>query len=139
MDERKAGITTATWQIVAQSFYPNEAALQAAEQDVRPALDGCAHDGLRRGSSARGRAKVWWIPLATPLDGDLRISATMPNGGTHEVALVGANRRTVVKRARVGRPAREAARRLDLRPALALRARHQKGALGRVRVSVTTP
>ena len=44
-------------------------------------------------------AKVWWIRLATPLDGDLRVSATVPNGATSEVALVGADRRTVVRRA----------------------------------------
>ena len=34
MDERKDGITTATWPIIAPSFYPDEAALQAAERDV---------------------------------------------------------------------------------------------------------
>ena len=34
MDERKAGITTATWPIIAPSLYPTEAALVAAEKDV---------------------------------------------------------------------------------------------------------
>ena len=34
MDERKKGITTATWNIIDQSFFPNEAALQAADRDV---------------------------------------------------------------------------------------------------------
>ena len=45
MDERKAGIGTARWQIIAPSFYPTEAALQAAELDVR-----------NRGPWGRGRS-----------------------------------------------------------------------------------
>ena len=31
--------------------------------------------------------KVWWIPLPTALDGDLQVSATVPNGADAEVAL----------------------------------------------------
>ena len=98
MDERKAGITTATWPIIAPSFFPNEAGLLAAEQDVvRP----WTAPGTRVVTKVFGKktAKVWWIPLATPLDGDFRISVTVPNNGTHDVALVAADRRTVVKRA----------------------------------------
>ena len=34
MDERKAGITTANWPIITPSFFPDEAALLAAERDV---------------------------------------------------------------------------------------------------------
>ena len=98
MDERKAGITTATWPIIAPSFFPNEAALQAAEQDV---LRPWTAPSTRVATRVFGKktAKVWWIPLATPLDGDFRISATVPNDGTHDVALVAADRRTVVRRA----------------------------------------
>ncbi len=52
MDERKAGITTATWPIIAPSFYPDDQALAAAEQDVlQPWTPGRTTDS--RVSSAR--------------------------------------------------------------------------------------
>ena len=75
-------------------------------------------------------AKVWWIPLSTPLDGDLRVSATVPHGATSEVALVGADRQRGAPSRAVGRPAGQAPRRLGLRPALALRARDAEGRVG---------
>ena len=138
LDERKIGITTATWPIVAPSFYPNEAALQAAEQDV---LQPWTKSRTTVSTRAFGKrtAKVWWIPLATALDGELRISATMPNGGTHDVALVGANRRTVVKRAQwTGQRVKRLDGSICGQRSLFVRVT-QQGALGRVRVSVTTP
>jgi hypothetical protein len=138
MDERKVGITTATWPIVAQSFYPNEAMLQAAEQDVVSPWRA-----LRTSSSTRvfGKRtpKVWWIPLATPLDGELRISATMPSGGTHEVALLRGDRHTVVKRAQwVGQRLKRLSGSICGQRSFFVRVT-QAGALGRVRVSVTSP
>ena len=138
MDERQAGITTATWPIVAQSFYPNEAALQAAEQDV---LQPWAAASTRAFTKVFGKktAKVWWIPLATPLDGEFRINATIANGGTSEVALVDADRRTVLKRAQwVGQRLKRLDSSICGRRSLFVRVTH-KGALGRVRVSVTAP
>ena len=120
MDERKAGITTATWPIIEQSFYPSEAALQAAELDV---LQPWTTPSTTVSTRVFGKrtAKVWWIPLSTPLDGDLRISATMPRGGTHEVALVACRSAHGRPARAVGRPAGQAARRHGLRPALAVR------------------
>jgi hypothetical protein len=138
MDERKVGITTATWPIVAPSFYPNEAALQAAEQDV---VQPWAKSRTSVSTRVFGKRspKVWWLPLATPLDGELRISATMPTGGTHEVALVGANRRTIVKRAQwTGQRVKRLDGTICGQRSLFVRVT-QKGALGRVRLSVTTP
>ena len=138
MDERKAGITTATWPIVAQSFYPSEPALQAAEQDV---LQPWAAPGTRTFTKIFGKrtAKVWWIPLATPLDGDFRINATIANGGTADVALVDADRRTVIRRAQwVGQRLKRLDSSICGRRSLFVRVT-QKGPLGRVRVSVTTP
>ena len=138
MDERRAGITSATWPIVAQSFYPSEAALQAAEQDV---VQPWAAASTRTFTKVFGKktAKVWWIPLMTPLDGNLRISATMPNGGTHDVTLVGANRRTVVGRAEwVGQRVKRLDGSVCGQRSLFVRVT-QKGSLGRVRVSVTLP
>ena len=138
MDERKAGITTQTWPIVAPSFFPTEAALQAAEQDV---LQPWAAATTRVASKVFGKktAKVWWIPLATPLDGEARISATVPSLGTHDVALVAADRRTVLKRAQwIGQRVKRLDSSICGRRSLFVRVT-QAGALGRVRVSVTTP
>jgi hypothetical protein len=138
MDERKAGITTATWPIIDASFYPNEAALQAAEQDV---LQPWTATRTRLFTRVFGKktAKVWWIPLSTPLDGDFRISATVPNGGAYEVALVGANRRTVILRGQwVGQRVKRLESSICGQRSLFVRV-IQKGALGRVRVSVTAP
>jgi hypothetical protein len=82
---------------------------------------------------------VWWMRLSTPLDGSLRINATVQVGGTYDVALVGANHRTVVGRAQfVG----QRAKRLDAsvcgQRSFFVRVT-PKGALSRVRVSTTTP
>jgi len=97
MDERKAGITTATWPIIAPSFFPDEAGLLAAERDVlQPWLAN--QKSVFRRTFAKGGKKVWWIPLATPLDGELVLSATVPRAALHEVALVAANRSTVLRR-----------------------------------------
>jgi hypothetical protein len=138
MDERKAGITTATWQIIAPSFFPSEAALQAAEQDVVQAWSAPRTTVSTR-VFGRATPKVWWIPLATSLDGDFRISATVPNASNPEIALVAANRRTVLRRAQwVGQRVKRLEGSICGRRAAFVRVT-QKGALGRVRVSVTAP
>jgi hypothetical protein len=138
MDERKAGITTATWQIIAPSFYPNEAALQAAEQDVLQPWTAPRTTTSTR-AFARATPKVWWIPVSTPLDGDFRITATVPGGGNHEVALVTANRRTVIRRAQwVGQRVKRLEGSVCGQRSLFVRVT-QKGSLGRVRVSITAP
>jgi hypothetical protein len=138
MDERKVGITSATWPIVAPSFYPNETALQAAEQDVLQPWSTTSTRGFTRVFGKR-TAKVWWIPLSTPLDGNYRINATVPNGGTYDVALVGANRRTVIRRAQwVGQRVKRVEGSICGQRSLFVRVT-QNGALGRVRVSVTAP
>ena len=138
MDERKEGITTATWPIIAPSFYPNEEALQAAELDV---LQPWTAVSTRRSTRVFGKrtAKVWWIPLSTALDGDVRISATVPTGGPFDIALVAANRRTVIRRAQwVGQRVKRLDGSICGQRSLFVRVTHN-GALGRVRVSVTAP
>jgi hypothetical protein len=138
MDERKVGITTASWQIVAPGFFPSEAALAAAEQDVVQPW-AAARTTVSTRVFGRRTPRVWWIPVATALDGDLRVSATMPNGGTHEVALVRADRRTVVARAQwTGQRVKRFDGSICGQRASFVRVT-QKGALGRVRVSVTAP
>jgi hypothetical protein len=138
MDERKVGITTASWPIVSSSFFPGEAMLQAAEQDVLSPWRA-VHTATSTRVFGKRTPKVWWIPVATPLDGDLRVNATLPDGGTHEVALVRGDRRTVVKRAQwVGQRVKRLAGSICGQRSLFVRVT-RTGALGRVRVSVTTP
>jgi hypothetical protein len=138
MDERKAGITTASWRIVDQSFFPSEGALQAADLDVLEPWTKPRTTGFTRVFAKRA-SKVWWIPLATPLDGDLRVSATMPRGGTAEVALVGGNRSTVLRRAQwVTQRVKRLESSICGQRSLFVRVT-QSGAPGRVRVSVVSP
>jgi hypothetical protein len=138
MDERKAGITTATWPIIEQSFYPSEEALQAAELDVVQPWTKQRTTSFSR-VFGKKTPKVWWTRLSTPLDGDLRIRATMPRGATAEVALVGADRRTVVRRGQwVSQRVRRIEGSICGQRSLFVRVT-QAGALGRVRLSVTAP
>ena len=62
MDERKNGITTATWPIIAPSFFPDEAALVAAERDVLQPWTARKTTTFRR-TFGKSTKKVWWIPL----------------------------------------------------------------------------
>jgi hypothetical protein len=138
VDERDSGITTAMWPIISQSFYPTDAMLRAAKQDVVQPWVKPRTTAFTR-VFGKKTAKVWWIPLSTPLDGDLRVSATVPRGATPEVALVGADRKAVLRRADwVGQRAKRLAASVCGQRSLFVRVT-QKGALGRVRVSVTDP
>jgi hypothetical protein len=138
LEERRDGITTGTWPIIAPAFYPDEAALQAAERDVLQPWTRGTVASFKRTFTGRG-PKVWWIPLSTPLDGSLRVTAALPRGGRYEVTLVGPNRRTTLQRAQWAGPRSKRIettvcghRSLFVR--VALRARP-----GPVAVSVSTP
>lgn len=138
MDERKAGILTGSWQIVAPSFFPNETALEAAERDVLQPWTRPTVRSFQRAFGPR-TARVWWIPVSTPLDGQLRLTVSLPRGGAHDVALVAPNRRTVVQRAQpIGPRARRAQTTVCGQRNLFVRIT-QSGSFGPVRVSVTTP
>jgi hypothetical protein len=93
--ERKAGATGSGWEIVDSSFYPDDAALQAAERDVLQPWATGTSAGLRKNLSNRGK-RVWTIPLETPLDGLLEATVTLPKNGLHEVVLLDADRGTVL-------------------------------------------
>jgi len=138
MDEHKAGITTATWPIIAQSFFPDAGDLAAAEEDVVHPW-AASQTRLFTKTFTRGTARVWWIPLSTSLDGTVRVSATVPShAASVDVALVGANRQTVVRRAQwVGQRVKRLDGSVCGQRALFVRVT-QTGLVGRVRVSVTT-
>ena len=138
MDERKAGITTATWPIIAPSFFPDDAALQAAELDV---LQPWTVNRVSKHTRTFGRStrRVWWIPVQTPLDGDLALTATVPTGGLHEIALVSANRSTVLRRAQwVGQRAKRITTSVCGQRSLFVRVT-QAGSLGRVALTISKP
>jgi hypothetical protein len=138
LEERKAGITTASWPIVSPTFFPSEQALSAAEEDVLQPWTASQTTSTTHIFGKR-TPKVWWTPLSTPLDGSLRITATVPRGGTYDVALVAANHRTVVGRAQwVGQRAKRFDGSVCGQRSFFVRVT-QKGTLGRVRVSATTP
>lgn len=137
MDERKAGVTTATWPIISRSFFPTETMLQAAERDVLQPWTKGRVISVRRTFGKR-TPKVWTIPLSTPLDGELRITASLPGAGLHEVALV-ANGRTILRRAQfVSQRAKRLTTTVCGQRSLALRIT-QRGGFGRVSVTVATP
>ena len=138
MDEQKAGITTGSWQIVSQSFYPNAAELQAAQTDVlAPWTAGQTRTYVRVfGKKTR---KVWLIPLSTPLDGTLNVSIRVPNGSFDTAALVAADRSTVLKRSSwSGARLQKIAATVCGQRSLFVRVT-QKGPLGRVSVTTSTP
>jgi hypothetical protein len=136
VDERKAGITTASWDIIAPSFFPTEVMLQAAERDVvEPWTD--EQTSVARRAVARGR--VWLIPLSTPLDGSYTISVVLPRGGQHDVSVTSSNRRTVIKKAtRTGPRTRTISGTICGQRAPYVKIT-QKGAPGPVTVTVTKP
>ena len=138
LEERKAGITTGSWQIVAPSFYPNDAALQAAQTDVLQPWTAAQSTSVTRVFGKKTK-KVWWIPLKTPLDGDLKVNAAVRGGGNPEVVLVAANRSTVVKRAQwVSQRVKTLDSSVCGQRSFFVRVT-QKGALGQVRITTTTP
>jgi hypothetical protein len=137
VDELRAGITTETWPIVSASFFPSDPVLQAAAQDVvQPWTSGHSTSATHVFGK---RASVWWTRLATPLDGTVRVSASVPGRGAFDVALVGANRRTLVARAQfTGQLQKRAETSVCGQRTLFVRVT-SKGAPGRVRFTATTP
>ena len=138
MDERKVGITTGSWRIVAPGFYPSDAAIAAAERDVvQPWVRGSTKTFKR--TFGKRTPKVWWIPLTTPFDGELKLTAVVPRRGEYDVALVAPNRRSVLKRALwVGQRVKRTTTNVCGQRTLFVRVTQQE-ALGRVTVTVATP
>jgi hypothetical protein len=137
MDERRNGVTTASWTIISPAFFPNEAALQAAERDV---LQPWTKPTTSRFTRAFGKRtqKVWWIPLRTALDGELSLTATVPAGGNKEIAVVSGNRKRVLRRAQwTGQRTKRTTTTICGQRSLFVRVT-QPGA-GRVTVSVSMP
>ena len=138
MDERRAGITTGSWPIIDSSFFPSDTEVAAAEQDVTKPWTA-PHVLRFTRTFGKKTARVWSVPIATPLDGTLRLSATVPAGGTVDVALVAGDRKAALKRAQwAGQRVKRLETSVCGQRSLSVRVT-QKNLAGRVRIAVTTP
>ena len=77
MNERRAGIAEAPWDVVDQIFYPSSAAAAAVEQDVVAPWKGNTTTTLRGSFAARGTSTRSHA-LATPLDGSFVATLRAP-------------------------------------------------------------
>jgi hypothetical protein len=150
MDERRAGILTSSWLTVSHMFFPNDAALSAAEKDVlQPWTAG--RSAVFRKQFTRTSKKTWLLRLSTPLDGTLVVNAVVPKAAAYEVALLAGNGRTILAKARaVGPKTRRIATEVCGRRSLYVRVTEKSalaknvalannGAFGRVTVTASTP
>jgi hypothetical protein len=93
--ERTAGLPGSLWSIVVGRYYPDEAALAAAREDV---LHPWVSPAVLRytGRFVKGGRRVWQRRLATPRDGNIVLTLTTPVGPRADVTLLGADGRTVI-------------------------------------------
>jgi hypothetical protein len=138
LDERRAGASGSGWALVDPSFAPDELALQAAERDVLQPWTSSTKTSFTRRFTATSK-RVWRIPLATPLDGGLRIHVSLPRSGLHDVALVdAATSKVVASGLWSSRSTKQIATTICGSRALRLVVT-QRGAYGRVTVRVEKP
>ena len=95
--ERSAGLPGDTWSIVSHRYFPDDAVLAAAREDV---VSPWTTPTTRRlsGMFTKTGKRQWLRTLATPLDGNITIKLSMPAGSRHDVTLLAANGRTVLAR-----------------------------------------
>ena len=137
LEERKAGLTSSSWQIVSQTFFPNDASLAAALRDVTQPYGTGTATTYRTRFTKKGK-KVWLVQVQTSLDGSVNLKAIIPKGGLYDVALLAPNRRTVLRHTvSAGGTARLMAPVCGQRT-LYLRVTDRSG-IGRVAVTVSTP
>ena len=138
LDEQKAGAAGSGWQIIDSSFYPDEAALRAAEQDVLQPWASPTKAVYKARFTQRGM-RVWTIPITTPLDGSIEVTVTLPVNGLHGVALVDSDRTTIVATGLwAGRAVKRITTTVCGQRSLFVRVT-QRGAFGRVAVTTSTP
>lgn len=138
MDEQKAGITTGSWQIVAPSFYPADAQIQAAEKDVVSPWTAGQTYRYRKVFAPR-TPKVWKIRVATPLDGTIGVSVLFPTRSQSTVVLTSPDGRTVLGKAvRSGARTRRISSTVCGQRSVVVRVT-EKGPSGPVSVVATTP
>lgn len=95
LNERRVGIPSSIWPIVDSTFFPDDAALAATEQDVldpwtAPTTTSAA------GAFRAGASKPYSLRLSPPLDGLFAATLTMPRGALYELKLFTGNGRTLL-------------------------------------------
>jgi hypothetical protein len=86
LNERRAGLPESPWQVVAQSLYPDQAALDLLAEDISAPWTGNTSTTYRAllGPRAQGRG----FRLATPLDGHFTATLTSPAKARFSLRLV---------------------------------------------------
>jgi hypothetical protein len=105
LNERRAGIPEAPWDIVSQIMYPDNAALAALQQDVQAPWTAATSSTLAGAFSAASKTRSYTI--ATPLDGTLSLNVHAPRTGRLTLSLFTGGKR--VATATTSRPSAAAA------------------------------
>lgn len=87
LSDQKAGSPGFGWPVVDSRFYPDQAALAAAEQDVvapwvAPTIS------TARARFVRGGQRTWTLTVATPLDGSFRAALTLRRGSLDRLTVL---------------------------------------------------
>jgi hypothetical protein len=96
LNDSKAGLNL-PWSIVDASFIPNAGALKAVEDDVLHPWTTPTSKVVHAGFASNGR-KAWKLILATPLDGQLEVTLSLPKGGFYNLTLLAPEGKTVLGR-----------------------------------------
>ena len=86
LNERDEGLPETAWQVVDQSFYPDQATLDAVAADVTTPWTGPTTTTLRSSFTAHATGRGFRV--ATPLDGTFRVTLTSPAGTAFTLRLV---------------------------------------------------
>jgi hypothetical protein len=86
LNERLAGLPETPWSVVDQSFYPDQATLDAVAADVSTPWTGQTTSTLRSSVTARSTGRGFRV--ATPLDGTFRVTLASPKGSAFTLRLV---------------------------------------------------
>ena len=90
--DTRLGRTQPSWPLVDKSFYPDQAALDAVEQDVLAPWTGPTTHLV----DVRTRRTVWTQRLLTPLDGALTVRLATPGDARANLTLLADDDRTVL-------------------------------------------
>jgi hypothetical protein len=135
LNELRAGRPESAWDVVDTSLRPDQAALAALERDVldpwiAPTAETRAGTFRRRGTATRSFA------LATPLDGQLKITLGAPSSARFRLSVYDTRRKTTVATARAG--ARTISTLICGQRSLSVRVTQVAGK-GRFRLSISKP
>jgi hypothetical protein len=94
VNELRDGATSISWPLVDSSFYPSQAALDAAAKDVSAPWAAPLTQNVR--ARFKGGRKTWRTPVPTPLDGSLRVALKLPRGAILDLDVLSADGKSVL-------------------------------------------